>query len=66
MVRLIVGELAEVAAGRAEPAALAERLADPERLPGKPAPPQGLFLTHVEYPDGYGGREPRDVWPPFL
>ena len=66
MVRLIVGELAEIAAGRAEPEALVERLEDPERLPGKPAPPQGLFLTHVEYPDGYGGREPRDVWPPFV
>lgn len=66
MVRLIVGELAEIATGRAEIGALAERLANPEILPGKPAPAQGLFLTHVEYPDGYGGREPQEMWPPFV
>jgi tRNA pseudouridine38-40 synthase len=66
MVRLIVGELVEIAAGRAEVASVEQRLADPERVPGKPAPAQGLFLAHVEYPDGYGGREERDLWPPFL
>jgi tRNA pseudouridine38-40 synthase len=51
MVRYLVGTLVDVARGR-RPLADVSGLLDPEtRLEcSPPAPPQGLFLTHVEYP----------------
>jgi len=55
MVRVIVGTLAEVGAGRREPAWVAEALAAESRdAAGPTAPPHGLTLWSVAYPD--------DVW----
>jgi tRNA pseudouridine38-40 synthase len=51
MVRNIVGTLVEVGRGRRPAAWVAEVLAAKNRrLAGMTAPPQGLFLVHVEYP----------------
>jgi tRNA pseudouridine38-40 synthase len=51
MVRNIVGTLVEVGRGKRPPAWVAEVLAAKNRrLAGMTAPPQGLFLVHVEYP----------------
>ncbi|MDT8339995.1 MAG: tRNA pseudouridine(38-40) synthase TruA [Longimicrobiales bacterium] len=53
MVRYLVGTLVAVGAGR-RPDADVEALlrgADPECVTSPPAPPQGLFLERVEYPD---------------
>ena len=54
MVRYLVGTMVDIARGR-RPLEDMERLLDsddsePETSP--PAPPQGLFLRHVEYPEG--------------
>jgi tRNA pseudouridine38-40 synthase len=55
MVRVIVGSLVEVGAGRREPAWVAEALAAESRdAAGPTAPPHGLTLWSVAYPD--------DVW----
>jgi tRNA pseudouridine38-40 synthase len=54
MARRIAGLLLEIGRGREEPEAPARLLA--ERLPGRAwatAPPHGLVLARVEYPDGY-------------
>ncbi len=55
MVRLLVGGLLEIGRGRREPGALAEALKReaPRGIHWMPAAAQGLFLTRVEYPDGY-------------
>ena len=52
MVRYLVGTMVDVARGRRPPEELARLLdADPLLETSPPAPPQGLFLTRVEYPD---------------
>jgi tRNA pseudouridine38-40 synthase len=54
MVRYLVGTMVEVARGRRAPGEV-RALLDGSR-PGletsAPAPPQGLFLSEVEYPEG--------------
>jgi NAD(P)-dependent dehydrogenase (short-subunit alcohol dehydrogenase family) len=55
MVRVIVGTLTEVGRGRREPSWVGEALAARDRAAAGPtAPPHGLTLWHVSYPD--------DVW----
>ncbi len=52
MVRSLVGTLVAVGRGDLSPKTFAERLAARERrLAAPPAPPQGLVLEQVEYPD---------------
>jgi len=54
MVRVIVGTLAECGEGRRAPAQPAAILASGDRsAAGMTAPPQGLYLAGVRYPDGY-------------
>lgn len=54
MVRNIVGVLIEIGEGRREPAWCEEVLAKRNRCAaGKTAPPQGLFLAGVRYPDNH-------------
>jgi tRNA pseudouridine38-40 synthase len=52
MVRYLVGTMVDVARGR-RPAADVVRLLEkePEVVTSPPAPPHGLFLSHVEYPE---------------
>jgi tRNA pseudouridine38-40 synthase len=53
MVRVVVGTLVEVGAGRREPGWVAEALAACDRTASGPtAPAHGLTFWHVEYPDG--------------
>ena len=53
MVRIMVGTLAEVGAGRREPPWIDELLATPDRAKAGPtAPPQGLTLEEVFWPRG--------------
>lgn len=55
MVRVIVGTLVEVGLGRRDPAWVAQALAALDRTAaGQTAPPEGLTLWRVQYPD--------DVW----
>lgn len=57
MVRNIVGTLVEVGRGAQPPEWVGQVLAAKDRkLAGPTAPPQGLFLLHVEYPDASGGQ----------
>jgi tRNA pseudouridine38-40 synthase len=52
MVRYLVGTMIDIARERRPHADLARLLAgDPARTTSPPAPPQGLFLTSVEYPE---------------
>jgi tRNA pseudouridine38-40 synthase len=52
MVRVIVGTLLDVGAGRREPAEVADMLAARDRrVAGFTAPAQGLALVEVVYPD---------------
>jgi tRNA pseudouridine38-40 synthase len=52
MVRYLVGTMVDVARGRRPETDMARLLAkDAELVTSPPAPPQGLFLTHVEYPE---------------
>jgi tRNA pseudouridine38-40 synthase len=54
MVRIIVGTLVEVGRGRRDPSTVAEALTLGQRdVAGQTAPPQGLTLWHVGYPDEY-------------
>ncbi len=55
MVRNIAGALIAVGTGRRSVAWMTEVLDGRDRrLGGATAPPQGLYLAHVEYPDGLG------------
>jgi tRNA pseudouridine38-40 synthase len=59
MVRIIVGSLVDVGAGRLEPSALTHALAEKDRtLLGRTAPPDGLCLDHIVLSDDGG-----DAWP---
>ncbi len=53
MVRYLVGTMVEVARGRRAPGELDALLDDPDTdlWTSPPAPPQGLYLHHIEYPD---------------
>jgi tRNA pseudouridine38-40 synthase len=54
MVRIIVGTLVEVGKGRRDPAFVADALISGRRdAAGRTAPPHGLTLWHVGYPDEY-------------
>jgi len=65
MVRILAGTLLEIGTGRREPDALETALRSGDRVEaGITAPPQGLFLMRVDYPDGYPG-EARRTNPPF-
>jgi len=57
MVRSIVGVLVAIGRGAMRPSEVNERLRVPDRsgLP-RPAPPSGLCLVAVGYPDELGGR----------
>lgn len=59
MVRSIAGELIEIGRGRREPERLEQALRGQSRTSlSISAPPRGLFLVRVTYPDGYGADEP--------
>jgi tRNA pseudouridine38-40 synthase len=52
MVRYLVGTIVDIARGRRPLSDLPQLLEnDPKLTTSPPAPPQGLFLSHVEYPD---------------
>jgi tRNA pseudouridine38-40 synthase len=53
MVRYLVGTMVEVGMGRRPLQEMEELLTDPDTklVTSKPAPPQGLFLTRVHYPE---------------
>jgi len=52
MVRYLVGTMVDTARGRRPPSDLPRLLAgDPNLETSPPAPPEGLFLTRVEYPE---------------
>jgi tRNA pseudouridine38-40 synthase len=53
MVRAIAGVLLDIGRGKMEPDALGQILAARARGAARTAPPEGLFLAGVEYPDGY-------------
>ncbi len=54
MVRIVVGTLVEIGRGRWEPEIMADILASGDRRQGGPtAPPQGLFLRRVSYPERF-------------
>ena len=54
MVRYLVGTMVEVGRGRRSLEEMVALLTDPETklVTSRPAPPQGLFLTRVHYPEG--------------
>lgn len=65
MVRNIVGALARIGAGEAEPGWMAELLAGRDRRLGAPtAPPEGLYLAEVHYPAELAFPVPRSqpIW----
>ncbi|MSR19615.1 MAG: tRNA pseudouridine(38-40) synthase TruA [Gemmatimonadetes bacterium] len=52
MVRYLVGTMVDVARGRRPLGDIGRLLArDPDVVTSPPAPPEGLFLSHVDYPD---------------
>ncbi|MGD9683443.1 MAG: tRNA pseudouridine(38-40) synthase TruA [Candidatus Obscuribacterales bacterium] len=54
MVRIIVGTLIEIGLGKKEPAAMSDALEECDRnLAGPTAPPWGLTLNSVHYPEHY-------------
>jgi tRNA pseudouridine38-40 synthase len=64
MVRIIVGTLLDVGAGRREPEDVAAMLAARDRRSaGTTAPPQGLVLAGVEYA-GFSSEPAHMRWPP--
>ena len=60
MVRIIVGTLVDIGRKRWEPERMAEIIESGDRtLGGQTAPPHGLFLRRVEYPERFlGGQAP--------
>jgi tRNA pseudouridine38-40 synthase len=60
MVRYLVGTMVDVARGRRPPSDIMGLLgSEPDLITSPPAPPQGLFLSRVEYPDNVLlGRDP--------
>jgi tRNA pseudouridine38-40 synthase len=67
MVRILAGTLLEIGAGRREPEAMETALRSGDRgKAGITAPPQGLFLMRVDYPDGYPGSDARATLPFWL
>lgn len=57
MVRIIVGTLLDIASGRLPQNAIPDiLLAKSREAAGQTAPPHGLCLWNVEYPEVYGGR----------
>ncbi len=63
MVRIVAGLLLEIGRGAREPDALEEALRARRRsAAGATAPPEGLCLLRVEYPDGFPAREQERVW----
>ncbi len=65
MVRYLVGTMVDIARGRRDIAEMAELLESPDTSlrTSRPAPPQGLFLSQVEYPPERLGTFP-DCDPP--
>jgi tRNA pseudouridine38-40 synthase len=67
MVRVVAGQLLEIGRGWREPESLGQALQARSRsAAGMTAPPHGLFLMRVEYPDGYPPHASADVdawWP---
>jgi tRNA pseudouridine38-40 synthase len=65
MVRKIVGSLLEVGRGRIMPEQILEIFAAKDRTRSGPtAPPEGLYLVSIEYPDPLAGKWLRNVaWP---
>jgi tRNA pseudouridine38-40 synthase len=64
MVRIMVGTLLDIGAGRREPDDVAAMLAARDRRSaGTTAPPQGLILAGVAYPD-FSSASPHFTWPP--
>jgi tRNA pseudouridine38-40 synthase len=66
MVRYLVGSMVAVARGRRALSDFAELLTDPSTalVTSPPAPPEGLFLARVQYPDDRLGNDPdRDPYP---
>jgi tRNA pseudouridine38-40 synthase len=65
MVRIIAGVLLEIGRGRRHPEAVRTALESRSREEAaQTAPPQGLFLARVQYPDGYPPEDRyRDWWP---
>lgn len=66
MVRNITGSLLEVGRGKRKPEWMGELLSARDRTAaGKTAPPDGLYLVQVDYPDSFG--IPQDlIFPPVL
>jgi tRNA pseudouridine38-40 synthase len=66
MVRVMTGTLLDIGAGRREPGEAAAMLAARDRRAAGPtAPPQGLFLVDVRYPD-FRSRPAGVQLPPFV
>ena len=64
MVRIFIGTLLDVGAGKRAPRDVAAMLAARDRRTAGPtAPPQGLVLAGVEY-SGYSSTSPLFAWPP--
>ncbi len=64
MVRIIAGLLLEIGRGKREPEALGQALAARDRhAAAVTAPPHGLFLMKVEYPDGFPGETTPEAAP---
>ncbi len=66
MVRYLVGTMVEVSVGRRPLDDMTELLNEPDTSlrTSRPAPPEGLFLAHVRYPeDGWEACEERDPAP---
>ncbi len=62
MVRIIAGTLVEVGMGKRKPEEMEEILEARDRaMAGPTAPPQGLTLVKIEYPQGMGGDQADEI-----